>query len=274
MWFDRLRQDVHYALRSMARHPLFTLSAMLCLSLGIGHIPRRSPCNPESASGKRLPYPSSGSDRGGRKVQGENSTESPVALRVLDAEFPRPGRTVRLSARKCYRRGPRARTRKDGRGLGRLFSAVRGKGGSRPAFRKRRLPGSRAFRGFKPRALATQFPGRPDRLRWPPGRDQRRTLTVWSTGIMARDFVPHPETDNWVPLQAEPASLNAASTLTVAARLPVGTNSASGEHSHESSSLTGSRQAARVIQTVVTEFKRPTWQDQIGARHTARYCSC
>ena len=35
-WFDRLRQDVRFALRLLVRAPLFTLTAVAVLSLGVG----------------------------------------------------------------------------------------------------------------------------------------------------------------------------------------------------------------------------------------------
>jgi hypothetical protein len=36
MWFERLRQDIRYALRTAVRVPLFALTAAVSVALGIG----------------------------------------------------------------------------------------------------------------------------------------------------------------------------------------------------------------------------------------------
>ncbi|MCU1261966.1 MAG: transporter permease, partial [Bryobacterales bacterium] len=217
----RLRQDTGYAIRSMLRNPWFTLTAVLCLALGIGANTAIFTVVHKVLLA-RLPYPDSERLVVVGRI-GNKSTESPMrysywkqndhGLEGFSAFQPGSSNLAGSDAAELVK------TIAASSGYFALFSARTAQGRTFNDSEDR--PGGNRVAVLSHSLWQRRFGGNVALL----GRslvlgDESYTVI----GVLSPEFVSYPAADIWVPLQAEPASTNAASTLTVAGRLPQGTS--------------------------------------------------
>ena len=219
---ETLAQDVGYALRMLRRTPLFALTAVLSLAIGIG-------ANTAIFAVVRtvllqaLPYPESDRIVNITRADGGNNS---VPMFLYWAQN-NPG-FEDLSAYQTGASLSRAGMNLDGGEKPEIVQAVRA---SRNYFR---LFGATPILG---RTFTTDEdqPGGSRVLVISYGLWQRmfggdplivgKTLTLGGTphtcvGVTSPGFTPYPAADVWMPLQADPKNTNQAHTLIVSARLP------------------------------------------------------
>ncbi|HVH85665.1 MAG TPA: ABC transporter permease, partial [Terriglobales bacterium] len=218
LWWDNLVVDVRYGLRTLLKAPGFTLAVVATLALGIGaNTAIFTVIN--SLLLRSLPYPDS--ERIVKIGRRTTSVSEPMfafweqhnpGFEDLSAFLPatninliggdRPELATVIKASKNYFHLFGATPM-----LGRTFTAVDGQPGG-------------------PVVLLMSYGHWRDRF----GGDQSivgRTVNLGGSsctvvGVLSPTFKPEPPADIWVPLQADATSTNAASLLSVVARLPRG----------------------------------------------------
>jgi putative ABC transport system permease protein len=216
-WLDRIGQDVRYAVRSMRKAPLFTIAVVACLALGTG-VNTAIFTLVHSILLAPLPYPDA--DRLVMVGKSHNEcTESPQRYvfwnrreHGLENFSAFQGGSANLGGRDRLQLVKTITASRDyfalfgvKTQLGRTFlPAEDSLGGGRVAV----LSDSLWRQSF---AADPSIAGKTVRLNGEPFE---------VIGVLSPGFISYPEADVWTPLQMEPDSNNAASTLTVAGRLP------------------------------------------------------